>query len=101
MTFAPAASAPGAFYIAITACWTCRFRLSQFGSHFAGPESQTQASRANHSCEARHDGQYELLKKTGIEPKVVRSMLMLVEIHFPFLGQRITTMPISVLATDF
>ena len=64
MTFAPAASAPGAFYIAVTACWPCRFRLSQFGSHFAGPESQTHAFRANHSCGPRQIGQNVLLKKT-------------------------------------
>lgn len=90
----------GAFYIVITGCWLCRFRLSQFGSQFAGPESQTQASRANQSCEVRHERQKVLLKKTGIEPKAARSMFMLVEMHLPVLGQRITTVPISVLVTD-
>lgn len=74
-------------------------RLSQFGSHFAGPESQTHAFRANHSCGVRHDGQKVVLKKTGMEPKAARSMRMPVEMHFPVLGQWITTMPIQFSVT--
>ena len=96
----------GVFYIVITSCWdrSCGprcFRLSQFGSHFVGPELQTHAFRANHSWGPRQIGQNVLLKKTGIEPKAARSMFMLVEMHFPVLGQRITTMPIFSALTDF
>jgi hypothetical protein len=43
----------------------------------------------------RHDEQKVLLKKTGIEPKAARAMCMPVEMHFPVLGQWITTMPMQ------
>jgi hypothetical protein len=48
-------------------------RLSQFGSQFAGPQSQTHALAANHSCEVRHDGQNVRLKKNrhGTEGRTV------------------------------
>jgi hypothetical protein len=39
-------------------------------------ESQTHASRANHSCELPHDGQIELLKKTGMERNLTCSICM-------------------------
>ena len=52
--------APAAFCRAI-------LHLSQFGSQFAGPQSQTHALAANHSCEVRQIGQKVLLKKTGME----------------------------------
>ena len=66
-----------------------------------GPESQTHAFRANHSCGIRQIGQKVLLKKTGMAPNAARSMFMLVEMHLPVLGQWITTMPISVLFNGF
>ena len=65
--------------------------LSQFGSQFAGPQSQTHAFAANHSCEVRHNGQTVLLKKTGIEWKAALSTCMPVEMAFSVLGQRIIT----------
>ena len=42
----------------------------------------------------RQVGQKVLPKKTGMEPKAARLTFMLVEMHFPVLGQRIMTMPI-------
>ena len=75
-------------------CRGCGFRLSQFGSQFAGPQSQTHALAANHSYEVRHNGQTVLLKKTGIEWKAVLSTCMPVEMAFSVLGQRIITTPI-------
>ena len=67
MYLAPAAFAPGRGLLVNARGMDTRARLSQFGSHFGGPESHTHASRANHSCEMRHDGQNVRLKKTGIE----------------------------------
>ena len=74
-------------------------RLSQFGSQFARPQSQTHALPANHSCEARHNGQKVLLKKTGMERNRARSIYMPVEIGFPVLGQRVMTVPIQFSLT--
>jgi hypothetical protein len=74
-------------------------RLSQFGSQFAGPQSQTHALAANHSCKMRHDGQNVRLKKTGMDPKAARSMCMPVEMAFPVLGQWIMTVPIQFSLT--
>jgi hypothetical protein len=39
---------------------------SQLGSQFSGPQSQTHALAANHSCGLRQIGQNVLLKKTGM-----------------------------------
>jgi hypothetical protein len=73
--------------------------LSQFGSQFAGPQSQTHALAANHSCVVRHNGQKVLLKKTGMERKAAGSMCMPVEMAFSVLGQRIMTSPIQFSLT--
>ena len=59
---------------------------------------QTHASRANHSCEVPHDGQNELLKKTGIAPSFSRPMYMPVETGFPVFGQLIMSSPIALSA---
>ena len=72
-------------------------RRVQFGSQIPESESQTHASRANHSCEVPHDGQNERLKKTGIERNLVRSMYMPVVTAFPVFGQRIMSSPINSL----
>ena len=77
----------------------CGYRLAQFGSQFAEPQSQTHALAANHSCKMRHDGQNVRLKKTGMEPKAARSMCMPVEMAFRDLGQWIMTMPIQFSLT--
>jgi hypothetical protein len=45
-----------------------------------------------------HDGQKELLKKTGIVPSFSRSMYMPVETGFPVFGQRIMSSPITLSA---
>ena len=63
------------------------------------PESQIHAFPANHSCEVPHDAQNELLKNTGIEANLARSMNMPVEMGFPVLGQRIMTEPIQFSLT--
>ena len=52
-----------------------------------GLQSQTHAFWANHSCEVRHDAQKVLLKKTGMQLKVARSICMPVEMVFRVLGQ--------------
>ena len=63
-----------------------------------GPLTQIQVFRANHSCEVPHDGQKELLKKTGILPSFSHSMYMPVETGFPVFGQRIMSPPITLSA---
>ena len=69
-------------------------RLSQFGSQVPEIESQTHASRANHSCEVPHEGQNERLKKTGMERNLPRSMCIPVVTGLPVFGQRIMSSPI-------
>jgi hypothetical protein len=46
-----------------------------------------------------HDGQKELLKKTGIAPSFSRPMYMPVETGFPVFGQLIMSSPIALSAS--
>ena len=67
----------------------------QFWSQVPKAESHTHASRANHSCEMRHDGQNDLLKKTGMERNLACSICMPVVTGLPVFGQRIMSSPIT------
>ena len=60
--------------------------------------SQIHAFRANHSCEVPHDGQTELLKKTGIAPSFSRPMYMPVETGLPVFEQLIMSSAIALSA---
>ena len=70
-------------------------RRVQLGSQIPESESQTHASRANHSCEVPHDGPNERLKKTGMERNLTCSMYTPVVTGFPVLGHRIMSSPIA------
>ena len=76
---------------------TCR---SHIESHSEHSESQTHASRANHSWVVRQSGQYVRLKNTGEKRKTAGSTYFSVEIACPVFGQRIMSLPIGIVPAE-